>query len=103
MDIQELLRAVSLLPKDILEALVVELIVNEKISYDAVSSGYIKYLKKLKEIQNENFTNLQVRVTRAYCGYKKDYEKNINECMRYLHEKGRVNLSAKDKKKIGID
>lgn len=94
--IEDLYKAISDLRQEIREAIVLKLLEQGKVSYDTISRGYIQYIKALKEKQTEEYNQLQVCVTKIYCGNKKDIRKNLDRTMWFLHEHGRVNLPKKD-------
>ena len=84
--------ALVALPEEYRKAIVIEAIAKGKISYDAVSQGYIEYIKNLKEKQSEDYDQLQQLITHTFIDDKKNIRQNLAKCIRYLDEKGRINL-----------
>lgn len=103
MNFPELYRAIQELPNEILNAIVIELLEDGKVDYTIVSQGHLAYIKRLKEKQSEDYNALTQKVIRTFVDYKYKYDENINECIRYLYEKGRINLTLKQRAKVGID
>lgn len=96
MDFNDIYKLVQELPQFLRDSLVIKLLVDEKVSYDAVSAGYIQYIQKLKREQTEEYNQLQYRTTRVYTDFKKNRDKNIDECIRFLAQKRRINLPEKE-------
>lgn len=84
--------ALIALPEEYRNAIVIEAIAKGKISYDAISQGYIEYIKALKEKQSEDYDKLQQLITHTFIDDKKNIRPNLAKCIRYLNEKGRINL-----------
>lgn len=88
------------LPEEYRNAIVIKAIVEEKISYDVISRGYVEYIKNLKEAQSEDYMQLQLRVTKTFVSPKKDICNNLAKCIRYLDEKKRINLIPSMEKRL---
>lgn len=92
--------ALIALPEEYRNAVVIEAIAKGKISYDAVSQGYIEYIKNLKEKQSEDYNKLQQLITHTFTDDKKNIRPNLAKCIRYLDEKGRINLIKSLEKRL---
>lgn len=84
--------ALIALPEDFRNAIIVKAIAEGKVSYNMVSQGYVEYIKALKEKQSEDYNQLQLLVTHTFIDNKKNIRQNLAKCIRYLNEKGRINL-----------
>jgi hypothetical protein len=51
--------------------LVIKLLVDEKVSYDTISHGYIEYIQKLKNEQTKEYDELQGYVHRIFVGKRR--------------------------------
>ena len=99
----DLYKSVIELPEDMRNILVIKLLADEKVSYDTISCGYIEYIQRLKREQTKEYDELQGCITKTWCGHKKDIRNNLDDCIRFLAKKGRVNLSRKQRDKLGLD
>ena len=100
MDYTKLYEEVLHLPQEMRDIMVIELLADEKVSYDVVSRGYVKYINNLKEKQTEEYNQLTQHILEVYIDYKKNRDKNIDSCIRFLWNKGRINLSSKQIDKL---
>lgn len=92
--------ALIALPEEYRNAIVIEAIANGKVSYDVVSQGYIEYIKNLKEKQSKDYDHLQQLITHTFIDDKKNIRPNLAKCIRYLDEKGRINLTNSLEKRL---
>lgn len=84
--------ALIALPEDFRNAIIVKALAEGKVSYNVVSQGYVEYIKALKEKQSEDYDKLQQLITHTFIDDKKNIRQNLAKCIRYLDEKGRINL-----------
>ena len=92
--------ALIALPEEYRNAIVIEAIAKGKVSYDVVSQGYVEYIKALKEKQSEDYNQLQQLITHTFIDNKKNIRQNLAKCIRYLDEKGRINLIKSLEKRL---
>ena len=97
---EDIYDALVALPEEYRNAIVIEAIAKGKISYDAVSQGYIEYIKNLKEKQSKDYDQLQQLITHTFIDDKKNIRQNLAKCIRYLDEKGRINLIKSLEKRL---
>lgn len=84
--------ALIALPEDFRNAIIVKALAEGKVAYNVVSQGYVEYIKALKEKQREDYDKLQQLITHTFIDDKKNIRQNLAKCIRYLDEKGRINL-----------
>lgn len=92
----ELLKTLKSLPKEFLQAIILELMKSECISYEDITKAYVDYLDILRKGQSEAYLELQSKVVTMWCGKKKDQDKNLKEIMHYLLDKGRINTTHEE-------
>ena len=89
----ELLNKLKQLPKEFLSAIILDLMISEKVSYEDITKVYVEYLDTLRKGQSEAYFELQSKVVDMWCGKKKDQDKNLKDIMHYLLDKGRINTT----------
>ena len=89
----EILKALKSLPKEYLQVIILELMKDQKISYEDITEAYVEYLDMLRKGQSEAYSELQSKVTTMWHGKKKDRDKNLKDIMHYLLDKGRINTT----------
>jgi hypothetical protein len=92
----EILKALKALPKEYLQVIILELMKDQKISYEDITQAYIEYLNMLRKGQSEAYLELQSKVVTMWSGTKKDRDKNLKDIMHYLLDKGRINTTHED-------
>ena len=92
----EILKALKGLPKEYLQVIILELMKDQKISYEDITQAYVEYLDMLRKGQSEAYFELQSKVVTMWCGNKKDRDKNLKDIMHYLLDKGRINATHED-------
>lgn len=93
---EEILKALKGLPKEYLQVIILELMKDQKISYEDITQAYVEYLDMLRKGQSEAYFELQSKVVTMWCGNKKDRDKNLKDIMHYLLDKGRINATHED-------
>ena len=93
---EEILKALKALPKEYLQVIILELMKDQKISYEDITQSYVQYLDMLRKGQSEAYMELQSKVVTMWYACKKDRDKNLNEIMHYLLDKGRINTTHED-------
>ena len=89
----ELLKALKTLPKEFIAAIILDLMISEKVSYEDITKVYVDYLDMLRKGQSEAYFELQSKVVAMWSGTKKDRDKNLKDIMHYLLDKGRINTT----------
>jgi hypothetical protein len=93
---EEILKALKKLPKEYLQVIILELMKDQKISYEDITQAYVEYLDMLRKGQSEAYFELQSKVVTMWYGTKKDRDKKLKDIMHYLLDKGRINTTHED-------
>ena len=89
----EILKALKALPSEYMQVIILELMKDQKISYEDITKAYIEYLDMLRKGQSEAYLELQYKVVDLWSGKKKDQDKKLKDIMHYLLDKGRINTT----------
>ena len=89
----EILKALKALPKEFIAAIILDLMISEKVSYEDITKVYVEYLDTLRKGQSEAYLELQYKVVDMWSGKKKDQDKKLKDIMHYLLDKGRINTT----------
>jgi len=90
---EELVKALKSMPKEFLSAIILELMISEKVSYEDITKVYVEYLDMLRKGQSEAYQELQYKVVDMWSGAKKERDRKLNDIMHYLLDKGRINTT----------
>ena len=90
---EEILKLLKTLPKEYLQVIILELMKDQKISYEDITQAYIEYLNMLRKGQSEAYMELQSKVVTMWSGTKKDRNNKLADIMHYLLDKGRINTT----------
>ena len=93
---EQILKALKTLPKEYLQVIILELMKDQKISYEDITLAYVEYLNMLRKGQSEAYMELQSKVVSMWAGTKKDRDKKLKDIMHYLLDKGRINTTHED-------
>jgi hypothetical protein len=93
---EEILKALKTLPKEYLQVIILELMKDQKISYEDITQAYVQYIDMLRKGQSEAYFELQGKVLNMWFGTKKDRNKKLNDIMHYLLDKGRINTTHEE-------
>lgn len=93
---EEILKALKALPKEYLQVIILELMKDQKISYEDITTAYVEYLDMLRKGQSEAYQELQYKVVDMWSCAKKDRDRKLNDIMHYLLDKGRINTTHED-------
>ena len=93
---EEILKALKALPKEYLQVIILELMKDQKISYEDITKSYVEYLDMLRKGQSEAYFELQSKVVTMWSGTKKDRDQKLKDIMHYLLDKGRINTTHED-------
>lgn len=88
----EILKGLKTLPKEILLLVVYELMQEGKISYHEITQLHIQHLENLQKGAIEDYWKLQGKIVHLYNDYKYNRGKNIKDIMQYLNDKGTLNI-----------
>lgn len=89
----EIIKELKSLPKEFIAAIILELMISEKVSYEDITKVYVEYLDTLRKGQSEVYFELQSKVVDMWSGKKKDQDKKLKDIMHYLLDKGRINTT----------
>jgi len=90
---EEIIKELKSLPKEFISAIILELMKDQKISYEDITQAYVEYLDMLRKGQSAAYFELQSKVVDMWYGKKKDQDKNLKDIMHYLLDKGRINTT----------
>ena len=90
---EEIIKALKSLPKEFLAAIILDLMISEKVSYEDITKVYVEYLDMLRKGQSEAYFELQSKVVAMWSGKKKDRDQKLKDIMHYLLDKGRINTT----------
>ena len=93
---EEILKLLKTLPKEYLHVIILELMKDQKISYEDITKSYVEYLDMLRKGQSEAYQELQYKVVELWSGTKKDRDQKLKDIMHYLLDKGRINTTHED-------
>lgn len=93
---EEILKALKTLRKEYLQVIILELMKDQKISYEDITQAYVEYLDMLRKGQSEAYMELQGKVVSLFYAYKKYRDKELKDIMHYLLDKGRINTTHED-------
>ena len=93
---EEIIKALKALPKEYIQAIILELMKDQTISYEDITKSYVEYLDMLRKGQSEAYFELQSKVVSMWSGTKKDRDKKLKDIMHYLLDKGRINSTHED-------
>ena len=93
---EEIVKALKTLPNEYLQVIILELMKDQKISYEDITQAYVEYLDVLRKGQSEAYLELQSKVVTMWHGYKKDRDQKLKDIMHYLLDKGRINTTHED-------
>ncbi len=89
----EIIKMLKSLPKQILLHIVYNLIREGKITYHELTELHIKNLEELKKRTNENYFKLQGEVADLWYDTKKNRDSNLKAIMHRLVDEGRLNMN----------
>ena len=93
---EEILKALKALPKEFLAAIILELMINECVSYEDITKVYVEYLDTLRKGQSEKFMTLQSKIVSMWTGNIKDRRDKLKDVMHWLLDNGSINTTHKD-------
>ena len=90
---EELLKLLKKQPKEVLLWIVLELMKDQKISYEDITKAYVEYLNMLRKGTSEKFLTLQSKIVSMWCGNVKDRKENLKDVMHWLLDNGSINTT----------
>lgn len=90
---EEIIKVLKSLQREFLQAIILELMISENVSYEDITKVYVEYLDMLRKGQSEAYFELQSKVVEMWHGKKKDQDKKLKDIMHYLLDKGRINTT----------
>ena len=93
---KKILEALKALPKEYLQVIILELMKDQKISYEDITQAYIEYLNMLRKGTSEKFLTLQSKIVSMYTGNVKDRKEKLKDAMHWLLDNGSINTTHND-------
>ena len=93
---EEILKALKALPKEYLQVIILELMKDQKISYEDITQAYVEYLNMLRKGTSEKFLTLQSKLVSMYTGNVKDRREKLKDAMHWLLDNGSINTTHED-------
>ena len=90
---EEILKALKALPKEYLQVIILELMKDQKISYEDITQAYVEYLDVLRKGTSEKFLTLQSKIVSMWCGNVKDRKDALKDAMHWLLDNGSINTT----------
>lgn len=92
----EILKALKALPKEYLQVVILELMKDQKISYEDITQAYVEYLNMLRKGTSEKFLTLQSKLVSMYTGNVKDRKDKLKDAMHWLLDNGSINTTHEE-------
>jgi hypothetical protein len=92
----EILKALKALPKEYLQVIILELMKDQKISYEEITQAYVEYLNMLRKGTSEKFLTLQSKLVSMYTGNVKDRKDKLKDVMHWLLDNGSINTTHEE-------
>ena len=93
---EEILKLLKNLPKEYLQVIILELMKDQKISYEDITQSYVEYLDMLRKCKSEKFLTLQSKIVSMYTGNVKDRKDKLKDAMHWLLDNGSINTTHED-------
>lgn len=90
---KKILEALKTLPKEYLQVIILELMKDQKISYEDITQAYVEYLNMLRKGTSEKFLTLQSKMVSMYTGNVKDRKEKLKDAMHWLLDNGSINTT----------
>lgn len=92
----EILKALKTLPKEYLQVIILELMKDQKISYEDITQAYVEYLNMLRKGTSEKFLTLQSKMVSMWTGNVKDRKEKLKDAMHWLLDNGSINTTHEE-------
>lgn len=93
---REILKLLKTLPKEYLQVIILELMKDQKISYEDITKAYVEYLNMLRKGTSEKFLTLQSKMVSIWTGNVKDRKDKLKDAMHWLLDNGSINTTHED-------
>ena len=93
---EEILKLLKTLPKEYLQVTILELMKDQKISYEDITKSYVEYLDVLRKGQSEKFLTLQSKMVSIWTGNVKDRKDKLKDAMHWLLDNGSINTTHEE-------
>jgi len=93
---EQILKALKTLPKEYLQVIILELMKDQKISYEDITQAYVEYLNMLRKGTSEKFLTLQSKIVSMWSGNVKDRKNKLKDAMHWLLDNGSINTTHED-------
>lgn len=93
---EELLKLLKTLPKEYLQVVILELMKDQKISYEEITQAYVEYLNMPRKGTSEKFLTLQSKIVAMWVGNVKDRKEKLKDVMHWLLDNGSINTTHED-------
>ena len=93
---EEILKLLKTLPKEYLQVIILELMKDQKISYEDITQAYVEYLNMLRKGTSEKFLTLQSKLVSMYTGNVKDRKDKLKDVMHWLLDNGSINTTHEE-------
>lgn len=90
---EEIIKVLKSLPKEYLQVIILELMKDQKISYEDITQAYVEYLDMLRKGQSEKFLTLQSKIVSMWTGNIKDRRDKLKDVMHWLLDNGSINTT----------
>ena len=91
--IESVVETLEKLPKDYSLMVIFKLMADNHITFADIVNEHVDHLEKMRKVENEKMIGLQSRVVEMWCDHEKNWRTNLKECMHYLKDLGRVNIT----------
>lgn len=98
----KILEVLKQYPKELVLSIIYNLIVDKTISFADIVMLHTKHLESLERAESEKLIRLRSKIIHVHTDKKKNMEENINDIIRDAYNEGWVNISEKEKAKLGI-
>lgn len=93
---EKILEALKTLPKEYLQVIILELMKDQKISYEDITKSYVEYIDMLRKGTSEKFLTLQSKIVSMWAGNIKDRKDKLKDAMHWLLDNGSINTTHED-------
>ena len=93
---EEILKSLKTLPKEYLQVIILELMKDQKISYEDITQAYVEYLNMLRKGTSEKFLTLQSKMVSIWTGNVKDRKDKLKDVMHWLLDNGSINTTHEE-------
>ena len=93
---EEILKLLKTLPKEYLQVIILELMKDQKISYEDITQAYVEYLNMLRKGQSEAYLELQSKIVSMWSGNVKDRKDALKDVMHWLLDNGSINTTHEE-------